>query len=138
MHKWQIVKFRFDYHDLRFLHLVINDFSCVKLPPYITFYNGTTRLRSCHLDYLSLVSSKFPKRLASCDSARGGFRHSFFYRTHLMWNLLPLSLRQIIRPSVFKSKFIDYIWKELVRVDLMSEADLYENEVSDSEDWFLS
>ena len=51
-----------------------------------------------------------------------------------MWNLLPLSVRQIIRSSVFKSKIIDYIWKELVRVDLMSQADLYENEVSDSED----
>ena len=128
------IKFRFDFHDLKFLHLIINNFSCVKLPPYISFYNGTTRLRSCHLDYLSLVSCKSPTGQVSYNPSRGGFRHSYFYRTHLMWNLLPLSLRQIIGPSAFKVNLTDYIWKELVRVDHLSESNLSENDISDSED----
>ena len=48
------LKFRFDYHDLKFLHCVLNQFSCVTLPSYINFYSGNSRLRSCHLDHLSL------------------------------------------------------------------------------------
>ena len=51
-----------------------------------------------------------------------------------MWNLLPLSLRQIIGPSAFKVNLTDYIWKELVRVDHLSESNLSENDISDSED----
>ena len=44
-------------------------------------FKSITEIRYIYI-YI-IVSSKFPKRLASCDSARGGFRHSFFYRTHL-------------------------------------------------------
>ena len=107
------IKFRFDFHNLKFFHCILYNFSSVKLPSYINFYCGTTRLRSCHLDYLSLVSSKSPKG-KTAPSSNNGFSHSYFYRSHLMWNLLPLSSSQIQRPSVFTIKFIDYIWKELV------------------------
>ena len=86
------------------------------------------------MDYLSLVSCKSPTGQVSYNPSRGGFRHSYFYRTHLMWNLLPLSLRQIIGPSAFKVNLTDYIWKELVRVDHLSESNLSENDISDSED----
>ena len=47
-------------------------------------------------------------------------------------------ITNIVHICPFKPRMIIHIWKELVMVDLMSEADLYENEVSDSEDWFLS
>ena len=123
----------FDYHDMKFLHLIINKFSCVELPSYISFYTGRTRLRSCHLDHRSLVSSKSPRSVSVQSQARTGFRNSYYYRAHLMWNLLPLSLREIIRPSIFKTKLIDYIWTDTVNSDSDISSTI-ENEISDTSD----
>ena len=105
----------------------------VTFAPYINFYNGTSRLGSCHLNYLSLVSSMSPKRQAK-SSSRGGFRYCYFYRANLMWNLLPLSLGQIIGPGVFKGKLIDNIQKEVVSIDQLSNSHLTGNEIADSKD----
>ena len=107
------VQYRFDYHDLKLLHLVVNNLSCIKLPLYLQFYGGSSRLRSTHLDHLSLVSNIVPTGARSSTSKRG-FSHSYFYRAHLIWNRLPLSLREIVQPNEFKCKLTQYIWKEFV------------------------
>ena len=44
---------------------------------------------------------------------------SFFYRAHLLWNKLPLVLRETIRPSKFKSNLINHLWNH----DINSEYD---------------
>ena len=31
-----------------------------------------------------------------------------------MWNWLPLSLREIIRPSIFEAELIEFIWNEYI------------------------
>ena len=31
-----------------------------------------------------------------------------------MWNRLPLSLREAIRPSIFMAKLIEFIWNEYI------------------------
>ena len=99
------------------------------LPDYLKFYSGSTRLRSSHLDHLSLVSDVSP-RGSSQSSSRSGFANSFFYRSYLMWNRLPLSLREIVRPSLFKTELIKYIWNEFVfRVD--NDTSISESELSD-------
>ena len=100
------IKYRFDYHDLKFFHSVVYNFSCVKLPSYLSFYSGSSRLRTSHLDELSLVSS-------ISASSNTGFSKSYFYRTYLSWNRLPLTIREIIRPSTFKVELTKYIWNEL-------------------------
>ncbi len=123
------IKSRFDYHDMKTLHLIINGFSCVSLPDYLKLYSGSSRLRSSHLDHLSLVSDVGP-RGSLLSNSRRGFANSFFYRSHLMWNRLPLSLREIVRPGLFKIELIKYIWTEFVfKTD--SDASLSESELSD-------
>ena len=54
-------------------------------------------------------------------------KKSYFYRTHLSWNRLPLSLREIIRPSEFKSNFMDYIWTHLVTIENTSDDEFHES-----------
>ena len=81
------VKFRFDYHDMKTFHLIINGFSCVNLPEYLRFFSGSTRLRSTHLDHLSLVSDISPRGNTNAEKRRG-FANSFFYRAHLMLSLI--------------------------------------------------
>ena len=104
------IKYRFDYRDMKFFHEIVYGYSCVSLPYYLTFYSGNSRLRSTHLDHLSLVSSVTSK----CN---GGLSKSFFYRAHLIWNKLPLNLREIVRPGMFKNELLKHIWKEHVTVD---------------------
>ena len=121
------IRFRFNYHDLKTLHLIVHGFSCVQLPAYLKFYSGSTRLRSSHLDHLSLVSDASPRGTSQPNSQRG-FASSFFYRSHLMWNRLPLALREIIRPSQFKIQLLQYIWSDQIfdsdRLDAECISDL--------------
>ena len=118
------IQLRFDYHDIKFLHLVVHNFSCIKLPSYLRLFDGSSRLRSTHLDHFSLVSDIKPNGIKSFSSKRG-FAHTFFYRAHLSRNMLPLTLREIIHPSVvksvFKSMLIGYIWEELTTTVLDSD-----------------
>ena len=109
------IKFRFDYHDLKLLHSIIYNFSCIRLPEYIKVFSGSTRLRSTHLDSLSLVSSITPSG-SSESNKRRGFSNNYFYRAHLNWNKLPFSLRETIRPGQFKKDLITYIWKECISI----------------------
>ncbi len=110
------IKFRFDYHDIKLLHSIIYNFSCVRLPEYIKFFSGSTRLRSTHLDRLSLVSSITPSGSAE-SSTRRGFSNSYFYRAHLNWNKLPFLLRETIRPGKFKRDLINYFWNEIIPIE---------------------
>ena len=48
-----------------------------------------------------------------------------------MWNRLPLSLREIVRPSLFKSELIKYIWNEFV---FTVDSSLSASEESDSDE----
>ncbi len=41
------------------------------------------------------------------------FRNSFFYRTHLAWNDLPMELRNITNTTTFKTELIRYLWSKI-------------------------
>ena len=89
---------RFKLNDLLFLHKVINDLIPVELPNYLSFFQGQSRLRSSHLDSLSLINSITP------HSSTNAFAKSFYYRTHCLWNKLPLEIREIESHHLFKVK----------------------------------
>ena len=88
------------------------------------FFKGHSRLRFSHLDHLSLISDLVPAYKSNTSNIKRGFANSYFYRTHLLWNRLPLSLREIIRPSVFKSKLVEYIWTHLVTSENTSDDEM--------------
>ena len=113
---------RFELNDLIFLHKIIYKLCPVELPSYLSFYEGTSRLRSCHLDSLSLVSAITPR------SPTNPFAKAFFFRTHTLWNSLPSDIRAIEINKHFKSKVIHFLWKKVVPGDinnsLVGEDDL--------------
>ena len=108
---------KFDLNDLLFLHKVVNNLVPVPLPDYLSFYLGGSRLRKCHLDNLSLVCSIIPRSSQATTNSKNPLSKSFFYRTHLLWNSLPLELRQINCPSKFKSGLSKYLWNSLSNDD---------------------
>ncbi len=118
---------KFDLNDLILFHKVVNNFIPLQMPEYLTLFSGNTRLRSTHLDRLCFVSSVLPR-----NSNKGILEKSFFYRTHSLWNSLPLDIREITCPSIFKRRLIDHLWKQLASQILEdNQGDLC---LSDSED----
>ena len=101
---------KFDMNDLIIFHKSIYDLIPVSFPNYLTFFNGQTRLRSSHLDNLSLVCS-----LDVNSTGFGCLKRSFFYRTHLLWNELPYEIRGIESPSQFKISLISHFWDHVQR-----------------------
>ena len=86
------------------------------MPSYLSFYDGSSRLRSSHLDRLSLVSNITPRINLPRYTDRTGnnpLENSYFYRTHTKWNRVPLEIRDIPNPSDFKRKLITFIWNSL-------------------------
>ena len=68
------------------------------------------------MDNLCLVSSIQPRLTPSNlsqESSRSIFGNSYFYRTHLKWNELPIALREITSQSTFKTHLIKHLWGTL-------------------------
>ncbi len=101
---------RFDVNDLILFHKIVYGLIPVTLPDYLTFFNGNSRLRSSHLDHLSLECSLLPRSTSSSSL----LDKSFFYRTHTAWNSLPLEIREISSTKTFKSNLETYEWKALL------------------------
>ena len=97
---------KFDLNDLVFFYKIVNELIPVSLPDYLSFYQGSSRLRRCHFDSLSVVSSIIPR-----STQNNALSRSFFYRTHLLWNQIPLEIRQITSLSLFKSEVTKHLWK---------------------------
>jgi ribonuclease P/MRP protein subunit RPP40 len=109
--------------DLVLLHKIINCLVPLSLPPYLTFFSGKSRMRFCKLDKLSVVSTVIPTTKASKATSSNTFASSFFYRSHLLWNELPLDIRAVTCPVKFKADLKSYLWKTLVELPSISEDD---------------
>ena len=99
---------RFILNDFLLFHKIINGLVPINLPEYLEWFNGSTRLRSTHLDHLSLVSTIVPRK-----NSFKSLEKSFFYRTHSLWNSIPLELREIGSLSLFRSKLESHLWESL-------------------------
>ena len=97
---------RFILNDLILFHKAVHNYIPLDIPNYLSFFDGQSRLRSCHLDHLSFVSSLIPKG----SSTTKNLEKSFFYRTHMIWNELPLELRNVESMSEFRSKVENNLW----------------------------
>ena len=88
---------------------IVNSIIPVSLPTYIvlchpegtrcTRHNAQIIDRSDTLTYMSTT--------VPCSDA---FRNSFFHRSMLKWNSLPVCIRQSEQISTFKAKLIKYLW----------------------------
>ena len=100
---------RFELNDLTLFHKVIHKLIPLELPDYLSFFDGISRLRSCHLDCLSIVCNVQPN-----NTSTASLNKSFFYRTHTAWNALPLEIREIESSDAYVNKVTNYLWKTLL------------------------
>ena len=102
---------RFILNDLILLHKIVNALVPICLPHYLKWFDGSTRLRTTHLDHLSLVSTINPRR-----NRYKILEKSFFYRTHSLWNRIPLEIREIGSPSLFRIRLESHLWDSLTAI----------------------
>ena len=100
---------RFDLNDLILFHKVVNNYIPLNLPPYLKLFDGETRLRSTHLDNLCYTSNIIPK-----SSTSSLLNKSFFYRTHSLWNSIPLEIRSLGSIAVFRTRLETYFWQNIL------------------------
>ena len=84
-----------------------------------------------HLDELCLVSSIKPRSINTLhNESNRGFNNSYFYRTHLLWNRLPLEMRTINASKIFRKKLIHFIWNsEIASLYINTKSCVFEPDV---------
>ena len=103
---------KFKLNDLVFFHKIFYNSSIVKFPSYIhrqtdnnpDIFQRTTRQYNNN-DRLKVKCTITPKV--------NGFKNSFFYSSHNEWNKLPLEIRAIEGPDIFKTSLIKWLWSSL-------------------------
>ena len=108
---------RFKLNDLVLFHKVLHNFVPLTAPDYLSWYDGSSRLRRTHLDHKSLTCSLLPRSFTTHLLDK-----SFFFRCHSLWNSLPLEVRDITSPSTFKGMLVFHLWAQCITpVDTIAE-----------------
>ena len=75
-------------------------------PTHMTGQDGIHKLSSMRPNQLDKLSLKCSVNKASSPV----FKSSFFFRTHLLWNVLPLSIKEASTPCEFESRMKHQMW----------------------------
>ena len=118
---------KFEYTDLLVFHKVYYNLSVNKLPVYLrplededrisrlrpvikppTYMSGQEgihKLPSMRANQLDRLSLK-----CSIEATSPAFKSSFFFRAHLLWNLLPMNIKEVSTPNEFETKLKHHMW----------------------------
>ena len=118
---------KFEYTDLVVFYRIFHNLSVNKLPLYLqpldeedtlsrlrpvinppthmTGQDGINKLSSMRANQLDRLSLK-----CSVKASSPAFKSSFFFRTHLLWNVLPLGIKEATTPGEFESKLKHHMW----------------------------
>ena len=124
------IEYFFVLNDLIIFQKIYNDNYCIKLPLYFRPYNDNDRgrLRStvsapeyynsqrATLDLASMRAMSHDDKSLKCtlSSVSPSLKRSFFYRGHLLWNHLPLNIREECLPSKFKALLLPHLWDVII------------------------
>ena len=108
------IESKFILNDIIMFHKIFYNLSVVQLPKYIITYDRSNADAAMFQRQTRQFNSTDRLKVRCTISPRvNAFKNSFFYRVHLLWNELPLEIRDIERPECFKTNLEQYIWKTL-------------------------
>ena len=100
----------FDLNDLILFHKIVFEYTPIKLPDYISKFDGMSRLRERHLD-----SECYTYNLNHPNtSSRSPIFRNFFYRAIHLWNKLPYDCRITPNMNSFKSQATNFLWESVL------------------------
>ena len=103
------IRLKFVHNALTVFYKIVNKHVDVSMPEYIHKVHPQalrftrTNANTIHCRDTSSYSCAI---LPNCNA----FRNSFFYRTMLLWNVLPIDIRNIDKISSFKIELTKYMW----------------------------
>lgn len=120
------LKYKFDYTDLVLFHNIYYKKTVVGMPNYISpvseheksrlrpvinppkEHNGSQVANSIS----SMRANKLDRLCLKCsvEARSPAFKNSFFFRTHLSWNLLPTEIKETTVSSEFQNKLKHHMW----------------------------
>jgi endonuclease/exonuclease/phosphatase family metal-dependent hydrolase len=103
------MKLKFIYNDLVLFYKIVNNIIPLELPDYITVCvpEGSRYTRRNAQIHELTDTSTYESSIVPCIDA---FRHSFYYRTMLRWNDLPIGIRQAECLTKFKTALQIHLW----------------------------
>ena len=127
------IKYFFDLTDLVRFHKIYNNNYCIKLPSYYRPYNDNdkSQLRCAivppnyynsqreTIDLHSMRAISHDSKSLKCTLTHTCpiLKKGFFFRSHILWNHLPLNIRDEISSSKFLDIIIPHLWDIAMRPD---------------------
>ena len=120
---------KFYYSDLVLFHKIYYGKSITKLPDYLHAITNEdrSRLRSnigppqyysqaSTIDLGTIRANRYDNLSLKCsiEPKVAAFKHSYFFRAHLLWNVLPVKLREIKEIAKFEKCLKSYLWDILL------------------------
>ena len=102
------IEFNLVHTDLSLFHKIVHELVNIKLPHYMRQItpDDLTRLRSDHRDTTQII--------CEVEERLDVFKNSFFNRSYIYWNTLPLNLRQKQDVDEFQKGLKEYLWLVLL------------------------
>ena len=102
--------YMFNINDMVIFHQIVYKLIPLSMPDYLTPFDGATALRVTHLDQLSYVS-----HTQHNTTSIQNLNKSFFFRSHTIWNSLPLDIRNEKNPEKFKTELETHYWNVVLQ-----------------------
>ena len=124
------MEYKFIYTDLVQFHRIFYGHSVVKLPTYLepldnddrnrfrsnvpppNRYGQDTVASDDILDLGSMRNRRMDKSSLKCniEATAPSFKNSFFFRAHILWNNLPVDVRELNMSTEFQIKLRHHLW----------------------------
>ena len=127
------IKYFFVLNDLVRFQKVYNNNYCIKLPSYYRPYDDNDRAQlrctivapdfynsqkeKIDLNLMRAVSHDSKSLKCTLSHISPILKKSFFFRSHILWNHLPLNIRDEISSSKFLDILIPHLWDIAMRPD---------------------
>ena len=110
------LKYKMEVADLLMFYKIVYNQSCVKIPEYIERVDYTTlsKTRKNLIIIENEDSLTYKWKLRPLIDA---FINSFFHRSYILWNDLPLKIRQIDHFESFKIKLVNHVWEVIKQAE---------------------
>ena len=127
------MEYYFMKNDLVMFQKIYNGLCCVQLPSYLRNCSDEDRgrLRSnvrppnyldgrtSSVDLSSMRATNLDSKSLKCEvsSTSVVFKNGFFFRGHILWNHVPLSIREEVCPKKFKEALLPHLWELAMKPD---------------------
>lgn len=105
------IDYKFLLNDLVMFHKIFYRLSVVRLPDFLVTYDRTNSDETYFIRQTRNFNDGDRLKVKCTIQPRVNvFKNSFFYRSHLQWNMLPLELRIIDKSETFKCRLEQHLW----------------------------